>query len=81
VNTFRRDDWPAYPTYPVFYSVKKTPMSTAWAFQLHRRYESRYDYKYRTPEDSGGAYRWIALIVLLSFGAGVLVADIVLRFV
>ena len=56
-------------------------MSSAWAFQLHRRYESRYDYRYRTPEDSAGAYRWIALIVLLSFGAGVLVADIVLHFV
>jgi len=66
---------------PAFYSTKKTPMYNSWAFQLQRRCESRYHYKYQAPEDTGGAYRWIALVVLLSFGAGFLLAGIVLRFV
>ena len=54
-------------------------MSTAWAFQLQRRYESHAHYRHQAPQATDGGYRWIALIVFLSFGAGVLVADIVLR--
>jgi hypothetical protein len=67
---------------PAFHRTKKTPMSSDWAFQLSRRYESRSQYSYRTrDEDSGGAYGWAALVVLLSFSAGSLLSAIVMRFI
>lgn len=55
-------------------------MSTSWAFQLSRRHESRPRFRYQAPQKSESAYRWMALIILLSFGAGVFLTDLFFRF-
>ena len=57
-------------------------MSSDWAFQLHRRYEDRSRYGYRTAEAQApaGAYSGVALIVFLSFAAGSLLSAVILHF-
>ena len=77
----REDYWSIEQANPAFYRTKRIPMSSDWAFQLSRRYESHSRYGYRTrEEDSDDAYGWVALIVLLSFSAGSLLSAIIMRF-
>ena len=80
-NRFHNRMSPSERSCPTFYEIKKTPPSTSWAFKVHRRPENRSRYIYCSSQGSEGAYRWVALIVLLSFGAGFLLADIVLRII
>jgi len=76
-NRFHNRVSPDERAYPTFYLIKKTPPSTSWAFQVQRRSENRFHYSYRASRGSGGAYRWVLLIVFLSFIFGFLVADII----
>ena len=64
-------------TGPTFYQIKKTPPSTSWNFQVHRRPENRSHYSYRASGSSDSAYGWVLLIVFLSFSFGFLVADVI----
>ena len=82
-NRFNNRMSPAQHPSPTFYQIKKTPSltsscsSTSWAFQVQRRHENPSHYSYRASRGSGGAYRWVFLIVFLSFCFGFLVADII----
>lgn len=67
---------------PAFHRTKKTPMSSDWAFQLRRRHESRSHLGDRTAKAQlpDGTYRWVVLVILLSFGAAILIAGNAVRF-
>ncbi|MCX6968637.1 MAG: hypothetical protein NTV93_00585 [Verrucomicrobia bacterium] len=80
--TSKEDYWSIEQEPPAFYRIKKTPMSSDWTFQLHRRYENRSRYRYRTAESQApdGAYSGVALIVFLSFAAGSLLSAVILHF-
>ena len=69
--------------YPVFYSATKTPMSTSWAFQLTRRWESPHDDIAKSGVSTRGevSYRVMIFFGVLTFLLGFLMAGVMGLFI
>ncbi|MFZ4778101.1 MAG: hypothetical protein ACOYM3_22240 [Terrimicrobiaceae bacterium] len=69
--------------YPVFYSATKTPMSSAWAFQLTRRWETPQEDAAKSGVSTRGEVSYPAMIFFgaLTFLLGFLMAGVMGLFV
>ena len=79
MNTPRENDWAGGQTGRPLYRIQKIPMSDS--FLLLRGYEGRPGPRLQRTQESETARRWMALMIPLSFGIGVLVLGIVLRII